>query len=419
MDSTAASVALAGVINKSLGVQNQQQHKGGTGAHPCAAAAAAAGVQPEELLAAALPILTEPLQQQQQGAGGAVAAAAAAQALKALAWIARGLAQPRHDSWQNILQQYVLPVLQLEGTAVQEQPGTAAAAAVPSELVWAAAEFFAVLVAPVQPQGATASSSSSSSSTVVDASSFGHALSLHNMARPLWQQKVFVLALQALQSAAAAPTAGSTVLEPQQQQQQRQEQGLWLAMASLVSVAPAALPAAGQQQLLLLQCVVHLAQIWEAVSANSSSSSSSGQAGSSPAAATAADGSQQQVVLLQLLRSCLLMLGNALSSNGAAAEAEFGQHVELLLQTLCKLVQMQPVKPSTDNQQQQRRQAVQLAASVREAAVMCLTSCMSVPYHLLHPYRRSVLAAIMVALDDDRRAVRKAAVECRGVWASS
>jgi hypothetical protein len=412
IDSTAAGVALAGIINKSLGVQNQQQRKGGTEADPTAAAGAAAGVQAGELLAAAIPILTQPLQQQQQGTDG-TAAAAAANAVKASAWIARGLAQQRHNSWQDLMQQYILPALQL-GTAVQEQPGSAAAAAaVPSELVWAAAHFFAVLVAPVQPQAATASSSSSSSSsTVIDAFSLGHALSLHNMARPLWQQKVFVLALHALQSAVAS-TAGVTVLEPHQQQQ-RQEQGLWLAVASLVSAAPAALAAAEQQHmLLLLQCVVHLAQIWEAVSANSSSP-----------AVTAAVGSEQQVMLLQLLHSCLLMLGDALSSNGAAAEAELGQHVELLLQTLCKLAQVQPMNLSITNlqqqqQQQHRRQTMQLAANLREVAVMCLTSCMSVPYHLLHPHRRSVLAAVMVALDDDRRAVRKAAVACRGVWSSS
>jgi hypothetical protein len=116
IDSTAAAVALAGIINKSLGVQNQQQRKGGTGADPTAAAGAAAGVQAGELLAAAIPILTQPLQQQQQGTDGT--AAAAANAVKASAWIARGLAQQRHNSWQDLMQKYILPALRL-GTAVQ------------------------------------------------------------------------------------------------------------------------------------------------------------------------------------------------------------------------------------------------------------------------------------------------------------
>ncbi|KAF6257916.1 hypothetical protein COO60DRAFT_1521178 [Scenedesmus sp. NREL 46B-D3] len=41
---------------------------------------------------------------------------------------------------------------------------------------------------------------------------------------------------------------------------------------------------------------------------------------------------------------------------------------------------------------------------------------MTLPYHLLHPYRRQVLYVLAAALDDDRRVVRKAAVVARTAW---
>lgn len=213
---------------------------------------------------------------------------------------------------------------------------------------------------------------------------------------------------------------------------------MWLAVGSLLSAAPAALPTAGQQDqlLLLLQCVEHLQKTWESVVAVSSgrvqvcSNGSSISDGPTAAAATPAVGWAGQVRLLRLLHSCLLMLGDALSggSAGAAAggqqtaEEAVGLHVELLLTTLCQLARLQSSAAGSQQQQdgqQMRRQAVQLAASVREVALMCLTSCMAgIPYHLLHPHRRAVLAAVAAALDDDRRAVRRAAVACRGAWSS-
>jgi hypothetical protein len=446
LDSTAAAVAVAGIINKSLGRQSQLQRK----AADAADAVPTAAVAPDQLLHAAVQVLTTPLKQHQQKqqvqqeavathAGGASEdGSAAAAAVRALAWVARGLAMQRHDGWQALMSEYVLPVLstgcsrchqhglQHAAAAAAQNPtgvdpsmasGTAGgqtsagaavgpAAAAPGALVWAAAEFFAVLVAPVTPKAsapAASSSSSSSKAACSDARSLGHQLSLHSMARPLWQQKTFVLALQALQTA-AAPEGVAAAAAPAQQQQQ----GVWLAVASLLSAAPMVLAGAGQDHaLLLLQCVVHLESIWQAV-------------GSGSAVPPAGEEGSEVVRLLQLMHSCLLMLGDALSRAAEASE-QLGPHVELLLQTLCKLVQLKPGKAIAAAQQQQQvpRQAVLLAAGVREVALMCLTGCMGLPYHTLHPHRRQVLAAVMVALDDDRRSVRKAAVGCRGAWSSS
>ena len=56
------------------------------------------------------------------------------------------------------------------------------------------------------------------------------------------------------------------------------------------------------------------------------------------------------------------------------------------------------------------------AGDVREVALLCLSGAMGLPYHVLHPYRKRVVAVVSAALDDDRRAVRRAAVKCRRVW---
>lgn len=444
LNSTAAAVVVAGIINKSLQALKRQQQ--GQGAADSQLGESSA-VQPDELLSAALPVLAGPVQQwlqhQQQPAcmeNGLHGGASAASAISALAWLARGLAMQRHDGWQNIMRQYLLPVLPSAPTVEQpadEGPsanaGSAGAGAggagdstelaaagcahmaVVSQLDWAAAEFFSVLVAPAQHGRQVHSAGSSSSSggvAGIAASSLGHDLSLHWVARPLWQQKAFVLALEALQAAAAAP-ATSAPPTGQHQQHQQQQECMCLAVASLVSSAPAMLSAIGQQQhVLLLQCIVHLSGIWQRMA-------SGGGGGGGTAAAGLSTAAEAQK-LLQLLHSCLLMLGDALSAGGGDSAGQLGPHAELMLVTLCKLAQLQqPAHVVAQQQQQLQRSLAQLAASVREVAVMCLTGCMSLPYHLLHPHRRQVLAAVMLALDDDKRAVRKAAVMCRSSWSSS
>ena len=57
-------------------------------------------------------------------------------------------------------------------------------------------------------------------------------------------------------------------------------------------------------------------------------------------------------------------------------------------------------------------------ATMRVLSLQCLVSCMDLPYHLLHPLRKQVLAAVLSAVDDDKRRVRQEAVKCRGVWSS-
>ena len=57
-------------------------------------------------------------------------------------------------------------------------------------------------------------------------------------------------------------------------------------------------------------------------------------------------------------------------------------------------------------------------AAMRVLSLQCLVSSMDLPYHLLHPLRKQVLAAVLSAVDDDKRRVRQEAVKCRRVWSS-
>ena len=53
---------------------------------------------------------------------------------------------------------------------------------------------------------------------------------------------------------------------------------------------------------------------------------------------------------------------------------------------------------------------------VRMCSLQCLISVMDLPYHLLHPQRRHVLAALARGVDDNKRCVRQEAVKCLKVW---
>lgn len=59
------------------------------------------------------------------------------------------------------------------------------------------------------------------------------------------------------------------------------------------------------------------------------------------------------------------------------------------------------------------------SAAVRETALQCLMLLLEMPYTALHPYRRAVGAALAVAVDDNRRAVRLQAVRCRQAWSAA
>lgn len=57
--------------------------------------------------------------------------------------------------------------------------------------------------------------------------------------------------------------------------------------------------------------------------------------------------------------------------------------------------------------------------SVRLAAFSALQAALVLPYAVLHPHRTIILKAVTAGLDDSRRAVRLAAVQCRHAWSSS
>ncbi|BDA41132.1 probable MMS19 nucleotide excision repair protein homolog [Coccomyxa sp. Obi] len=63
-----------------------------------------------------------------------------------------------------------------------------------------------------------------------------------------------------------------------------------------------------------------------------------------------------------------------------------------------------------------QRAVAAASASHRALAVATLDAVAAYPYHLLHPFRTQVMAALLKAVDDRKRAVRAAAVRCRRKW---
>ena len=58
------------------------------------------------------------------------------------------------------------------------------------------------------------------------------------------------------------------------------------------------------------------------------------------------------------------------------------------------------------------------AADVRICSIQCLSAMLKLPYHLLHPQQKQVVAALALAVDDKKRRVRQEAVKCRKAWVS-
>lgn len=58
------------------------------------------------------------------------------------------------------------------------------------------------------------------------------------------------------------------------------------------------------------------------------------------------------------------------------------------------------------------------SAEVRVVSVQCLAAMLKMPYHLLHPQRKQVVAALALAVDDNKRNVRLEAIRCRKAWVS-
>jgi len=58
-------------------------------------------------------------------------------------------------------------------------------------------------------------------------------------------------------------------------------------------------------------------------------------------------------------------------------------------------------------------------SSCRLAALSCLDSLASLPYHVIHPYRKQVAKATVDACDDRKRRVRLLASTCRQKWTTT
>jgi len=53
---------------------------------------------------------------------------------------------------------------------------------------------------------------------------------------------------------------------------------------------------------------------------------------------------------------------------------------------------------------------------VRATALKVLGSLAALPYPSIHPHKATVLRELLFSLDDNKRAVRKEAVDCRTKW---
>ncbi|GAQ92653.1 hypothetical protein KFL_010850010 [Klebsormidium nitens] len=98
-----------------------------------------------------------------------------------------------------------------------------------------------------------------------------------------------------------------------------------------------------------------------------------------------------------LVLSDLLTLTSFLTDGGPARE-HASEHVPSIVRTLVRLT------------------AYGLSASVRETALQALVAAADLPFTRVYPLRNEVHKAILGALDDPKRAVRKEAVRCRRVW---
>merc|ERR1711879_777723 len=54
--------------------------------------------------------------------------------------------------------------------------------------------------------------------------------------------------------------------------------------------------------------------------------------------------------------------------------------------------------------------------AIRIAALDCLSSFITLPFYKIFPYQKKITNELSAALDDPKRAVRKAAVKCRNQW---
>jgi hypothetical protein len=102
----------------------------------------------------------------------------------------------------------------------------------------------------------------------------------------------------------------------------------------------------------------------------------------------------QQAVAFSALQS--------LSTLTAAAPALVSVHVHHLVALLLVLARFNPKQPTQ--------------ALLRVSAINALRAFTALPYHRLHPVRQAVVAGLVAALDDPKRAVRRRAGAARNEW---
>jgi hypothetical protein len=340
----------------------------------------------QEVLLPAVAAAAAPAGGQQRRAGEAAAA------LNCLGWMACGLAMVRADAWQ-----------QLTGAVLDLLPGSEAATAsssegsagpggkgssdggkgLPSGLLGAAAGVFEVLV------------SSSAAGPRPDEGWRLDPRATRARARPLWQQKAFVLALRSLsaksvavaRAVAEAPAADDASAPAGLAALAARQRALAVCTTALLASAPRAVYRSAAPEV-AAQLVPCLARAAEAVGSLSNGDGSAG--------------SEEEE---RRLHACLLVISDFLSDPSLLPlmEPEADGLIRLFLALAARV-------PSLGAPQ------AAAASGVRETSLQCLLAVMQLPYRLLHAHRRGVLRGLGAALDDDARAVRLAAVRAKRAW---
>ncbi|KAA6427990.1 MAG: MMS19 nucleotide excision repair protein [Trebouxia sp. A1-2] len=192
----------------------------------------------------------------------------------------------------------------------------------------------------------------------------------HVKVKLLWQQRFYIVALYRLKELlTVCESAGSTDgQQPTDSTDKRQQGPLLLALACLLKGTPAHISKADLPGMVgLLLTALDVLQL-------------PGQC-------------RDKGVLRGALRSVQAVMKE--STGRSKLEAE----VTRLVATLTSLASYQD-------------------ADIRILSLQCLVSLMDLPYHLLHPLRKQVVATVMLTVDDNMRRVRQQAVKCLSVWSN-
>jgi hypothetical protein len=280
--------------------------------------------------------------------------------------------------------------------------------------------------------------------TVVADALPGHAFSREagTLLQPLYKQRLFghmyKLAHVALDSPRGAAGGGNHV-------QALSPAGLFLSLCSLAAQLPRSVILSDAVKVLpivvrALEVISDYQPPRESGGAGASLSAGAGWlGGASNAAATAtpADGLDlfgRDCAELRdaIASSALLCLRILIKSAGAAVATHVHTLAPVLVLLACSkrlsilraqnAAGMDPayVAPAQDihsqRHQQQHRPLPSSRPLIRAAAIDCLRSLVSLPYHRIHPMRNPVIQGLLPALDDPKRAIRRRAAACRNEW---